>query len=67
MRAMVLPAALELVPTTGLDAEATIPMAWSSKANTGLLRQFRNHPPPFLIAASYRTIPQVYLRNAAIA
>ncbi|MFG6665037.1 LysR family transcriptional regulator [Sulfitobacter sp. 916] len=41
-----LPAALELVPIAGLDAEATISMAWSIKADTGLLRQFRNHFPP---------------------
>ncbi|GAA6202129.1 LysR family transcriptional regulator [Celeribacter sp.] len=41
-----LPAALELVPIDGLDAEATISMAWSIKADTGLLRQFRNHFPP---------------------
>ncbi|MEO9629887.1 MAG: LysR family transcriptional regulator [Sulfitobacter sp.] len=41
-----LPAALELVPIVGLDAEATISMAWSNKADTGLLRQFRNHFPP---------------------
>ncbi len=41
-----LPAALELVPIAGLDAEATISMAWSLKADTGLLRQFRNHFPP---------------------
>ena len=41
-----LPAALELVPVTGLDAEATISMAWNIKADTGLLRQFRNHFPP---------------------
>jgi DNA-binding transcriptional LysR family regulator len=40
-----LPAALELVPIAGLDAEATISMAWSIKADTGLLRQFRNHFP----------------------
>ncbi|MFG6546903.1 LysR family transcriptional regulator [Sulfitobacter sp. 1A10445] len=41
-----MPAALELVPIAGLDAEATISMAWSIKADTGLLRQFRNHFPP---------------------
>ena len=41
-----LPAALEMVPIAGLDAEATISMAWSIKADTGLLRQFRNHFPP---------------------
>ncbi|MFG6596123.1 LysR family transcriptional regulator [Sulfitobacter sp. 1A13368] len=41
-----LPAALELVPIAGLDAETTISMAWSIKADTGLLRQFRNHFPP---------------------
>jgi len=41
-----LPAALELVSIAGLDAEATISMAWSIKADTGLLRQFRNHFPP---------------------
>lgn len=41
-----LPAALELAPIEGLDAEATISMAWSIKADTGLLRQFRNHFPP---------------------
>ena len=41
-----LPAALELAPIAGLDAEATISMAWSIKADTGLLRQFRNHFPP---------------------
>tara|TARA_R110002049_G_scaffold177184_1_gene344287 strand:- start:15007 stop:15903 length:897 start_codon:yes stop_codon:yes gene_type:complete len=41
-----LPGALELVPIAGLDAEATISMAWSIKADTGLLRQFRNHFPP---------------------
>ncbi|MFG6584625.1 LysR family transcriptional regulator [Sulfitobacter sp. 1A12779] len=41
-----LPAALELVPIAGLNAEATISMAWSIKADTGLLRQFRNHFPP---------------------
>ncbi|UWR39634.1 LysR family transcriptional regulator [Sulfitobacter sp. W074] len=41
-----LPAALELVPIAGMDAEATISMAWSIKADTGLLRQFRNHFPP---------------------
>lgn len=41
-----LPAALELVPIAGLDAEATISMAWSIKADTGLLRQFRNHFSP---------------------
>ena len=41
-----LPAALELAPVEGLDAEATIAMAWSIKADTGLLRQFRGHFPP---------------------
>ena len=41
-----LPAALEMVPIAGLDAEATISMACSIKADTGLLRQFRNHFPP---------------------
>ncbi|MFG6554324.1 LysR family transcriptional regulator [Sulfitobacter sp. 1A16808] len=41
-----LPAALEMVPIAGLDAEATISLAWSIKADTGLLRQFRNHFPP---------------------
>ncbi|MFG6519381.1 LysR family transcriptional regulator [Sulfitobacter sp. 1A13496] len=41
-----LPAALKMVPIAGLDAEATISMAWSIKADTGLLRQFRNHFPP---------------------
>ncbi|MFG6621418.1 LysR family transcriptional regulator [Sulfitobacter sp. 1A05707] len=41
-----LPAALELGPIAGLDAEATISIAWSIKADTGLLRQFRNHFPP---------------------
>lgn len=41
-----LPAALELAPLDGLDAEATISMAWSIKADTGLLRQFRNHFTP---------------------
>lgn len=41
-----LPAALELAPIEGLDTEATISMAWSIKADTGLLRQFRNHFPP---------------------
>ena len=40
------PAALELAPVEGLDAEATIAMAWSIKADTGLLRQFRGHFPP---------------------
>jgi DNA-binding transcriptional LysR family regulator len=40
-----LPAALELMPIAELDAEATISMAWSIKADTGLLRKFRNHFP----------------------
>ncbi|PRZ43771.1 LysR family transcriptional regulator [Tritonibacter scottomollicae] len=40
-----LPAALELALIDGLDAEATISMAWSTKADTSLLRQFRNHFP----------------------
>lgn len=41
-----LPAALELALIDGLDAEAKISMAWSIKADTGLLREFRNHFPP---------------------
>ena len=41
-----LPAALELARIEGLDTEATISRAWSIKADTGLLRQFRNHFPP---------------------
>lgn len=41
-----LPAALELAPVDGLDAEATISMAWSTKADTSLLRMFRKHFPP---------------------
>ncbi|MEQ6203408.1 LysR family transcriptional regulator [Sulfitobacter sp. HNIBRBA2951] len=41
-----LPAALELTAVDGFEAEASINMAWSIKADTGLLRRFRRHFPP---------------------
>ena len=40
-----IPAALELTPVDGFAAEASINMAWSVKADTGLLRRFRDHFP----------------------
>jgi len=36
-----MPAALEIQPLDGFDAHLTIAMAWSAKADTGLLRSFR--------------------------